>query len=210
MHLTSINVGVAVRLGDLVTGICKESQRGPVQLTPLGLQGDAVCDKKYHGGEDQAVYVYGGDDYAHWASDHGLNLQPGMFGDNLTISDLSSLNVSVGDRFAIDEVVLEATAPRIPCATLGRRMADPKFPALFRRSQRTGFYCRVIEQGALSAGSDVSYIAVADPNPFSICEMFELYYDANASRAQFLRALEAPIASRDRERFDERLKALDD
>lgn len=209
MQLTSVNVGSAERLGDLLTGICKRPHEGSIELSTLGLVGDAVCDKKYHGGPDQAVYVYGGDDYAYWADAHGLKLEPGTFGDNLTISGLSSLSICIGDRFSINEVVLEATAPRIPCATLGRRMGDSKFPVAFRNAQRSGFYCRVIHTGVLHPGSDVSHVPTADPNPLSILDMFELYYDPNPSRERLQHALATPIASRDRDRFSLRLEKLD-
>ena len=209
MQLTSVNVGNALRLGDLLTGICKQSQTGTVEVSTLGLLGDAVCDKKYHGGPDQAVYVYGGDDYTYWADSHGLDLEPGTFGDNLTISGLSSLSVYVGDRFRINDVVLEATAPRIPCATLGRRMDDPKFPVAFRRAQRCGFYCRVIETGFVKARSEVIYEPTKDQNALSILDMFELYYDANPSRDRLEHALAAPIAIRDRERFIAHLEKSD-
>ena len=208
MHLLSVNSGSAVRLGKLLTGIYKTSVEGPVQVTTLGIADDAVCDTKYHGGHDQAVYVYGGDDYQYWLEEHSLDLAPGTFGDNLTIVDLSSLTVNVGDRLQIGEVILEATAPRIPCATLGQRMEDPKFPVAFRRSQRSGFYCRVIQEGLVAAGDEVTYTASAELSPFSIVDMFELYYNASAPRESFERALQAPIAIRDRERFAERLSKL--
>lgn len=209
MQLTSINVGTALRLGDALTGICKQSQQGPVEISNLGLVGDAVCDKKFHGGPDQAVYVYGGDDYTYWADSHQLDLEPGTFGDNLTISGLSSLTVSVGDQFQIDEVVLEATAPRIPCATLARRMDNPQFPVAFRKAQRSGFYCRVIETGLLETGTEVIRRPTEGPNALSILDMFELYYDPKPSRDQLEHALAAPIAIRDRERFTARLVKLD-
>ena len=209
MHLTSVNIGTALRLGKLMTGICKQSHKGPIEISTLGLTGDAVCDKKYHGGPDQAVYIYGGDDYAYWADKHNLDLEPGTFGDNLTISGLSSLNVCVGDRFVINEVVLEATAPRIPCATLGERMGDPKFPVVFRKAQRSGFYCRALKTGALQTGSDVTHVRVEDPNALSILDMFELYYDPNPSVERLRHALNTPIAIRDRERFRARLEQQD-
>lgn len=209
VRLTSVNVGTASRLGDTLTGICKESQSGPITINALGIDGDAVCDVKFHGGPDQAIYVYGGDDYAYWENSHGLDLVPGAFGDNLTISNLSSLSVYVGDRFQINDVLLEATAPRIPCATLGKRMDDPKFPVVFRKAQRSGFYCRVLETGTFEGGDLVTHTRIADPKPLSILEMFELYYDPKPSRERLKHALEAPIAIRDRERFITRLEKTD-
>lgn len=208
MQVISVNRGTAIRLGKLLTGICKTSVKGPIQVTKLGIADDAVCDEKFHGGVDQAVYVYGGDDYQYWLDEHGLDLAPGTFGDNLTISHISSLTVSVGDRFEIGEVLLEATAPRIPCATLGQRMQDPKFPVVFRRSQRSGFYCRVLNEGTLTAETAVRYIANTLAEPLSIVDMFELYYNASASKEILEQAVQAPIAIRDRERFLERLAKL--
>lgn len=210
MKLTSVNIGSAVRLGNQVTGICKEAQQGPVQVTEYGLADDAVCDKKFHGGLDQALYVYGGLDYAYWADEHGLQLAPGTFGDNLTIASLSSLDVSVGDRFHIGEVLLEATAPRIPCATLGRRMNDPKFPVAFRKAQRSGFYCRVLQTGSVRANDDVRHTPTSDFPSLSIVDMFELYYEPSPSRERLTAALQLPIAHRDRARFEERLAKLHD
>ncbi len=116
----------------------------------MGLEGDSIVDKKNHGGRDQAVYIYGGADYAWWSRarpdlDHGY--QPGTFGENLTISDLESAEYAVGDRLQIGEVVLEVTAPRIPCVTLAARMGDPQFIKAFMAAERPGLYCRVIVEG---------------------------------------------------------------
>lgn len=209
MELISINVGSEVRLGDIVTGICKEPHTGEIKLTNLGLQNDVVSDKKYHGGPDQAVYVYGGDDYDYWRKDHDLDLVPGTFGDNLTISGLSSLSINVGDQFQIGDVRLEATAPRIPCATLGRRMQNPSFPVTFRKSQRCGFYCRVLHEGSLMSPLAVQHKPSLGDDPLSIVDMFELYYDPSPTRGKLEHALNAPIASRDRGRFVAKLEKLD-
>jgi MOSC domain-containing protein YiiM len=59
-----------------------------VQVTADGLPGDAICNARPHGGGDQAVYVYGAPDTAWWSAEPGQTLAPGMFGENLTISDL--------------------------------------------------------------------------------------------------------------------------
>ncbi len=69
-----------------------------------------------------------------WARNSG----PGTFGDNLTLSDLESAQFNIGDRFHIGSVMLEVTAPRIPCATLAARMGDPHFVKKYRRAERPG------------------------------------------------------------------------
>ena len=70
MHLLSINIGAARTIGNAnvsgQTGIYKLPVAGPVQVTADGLADDAIVDTRNHGGPDQAVYVYGGADYAWW------------------------------------------------------------------------------------------------------------------------------------------------
>ena len=203
MQLTSINSGTPRQLGDQTTGIYKTSISGRVEISELGIPNDAICDTKYHGGVDQAIYVYGGEDYQFWQAEAHLELDPGTFGENLTISGLSSLRVHVGDRLHIGEVELEATAPRIPCGTLGNRMMDAKFPIAFRRSQRCGFYCRVLQTGMIEAGTTVTLKQPNDELKISIVELFELNYNPQPTQTLLNRALAAPIAIRERNRLQE-------
>ena len=77
-------------------------------------------DRKYHGGPDQAVYVYTQEDYDHWAEILGEALAPGTFGENLLMGGLESASVRVGERFWAGSTVLEATAARSALRGLGR------------------------------------------------------------------------------------------
>ena len=142
MHILSINIGSARTIGNAnvsgQTGIYKLPVAGPVQVTADGLADDAIVDTKNHGGPDQAVYVYGGADYAWWAAELGRELAPGTFGENLTICDLESAALAIGDRLHIGGVILEVTAPRIPCWKLAQRMGDPGFVKRFRAAERPG------------------------------------------------------------------------
>ena len=105
MHLLSINIGSARTIGNAnvsgQTGIYKLPVAGPVQVTADGLADDAIVDTRNHGGPDQAVYVYGGADYAWWSAELGRELAPGTFGENLTISDLESAPLAIGDRLHV-------------------------------------------------------------------------------------------------------------
>ncbi|MFN8418217.1 MAG: MOSC domain-containing protein [Anaerolineae bacterium] len=87
----------------------------PVQINRLGLAHDVIIDTKHHGGVDQAVYVFGQPDYEWWSAQLGVALEAGIFGENLTISDLESATMRIGDRLHIgSDVILEVTSPRIP------------------------------------------------------------------------------------------------
>src|SRR5689334_9750003 len=98
MQLTSINLGHSrpIRNGKPsgVSGIFKLPGPAAVQLTRAGLADDFIADKRNHGGPDQAVYVYGQPDYEWWSRELGRALDPGTFGENLTVSGLESARLS--------------------------------------------------------------------------------------------------------------------
>jgi MOSC domain-containing protein YiiM len=141
------------------TGIDKHPIVGPLKVSTEGLEGDAVCDRRYHGGPDQAIYVEGAISLKCWCVELGAPIAPGEFGENLVIDGLDNEAVAVGDRFAIGEVILEATAPRMPCATFAAKMDNPHFVKRYRKAERPGFYCSVIRSGELSAGLRVNFQA---------------------------------------------------
>ena len=211
MQLVSVNVGqvqpilYAKRSGQ--TGIYKLPASAPVRVTVNGLSGDAICDVENHGGLDQAIYIYGTPDYAWWSDALGRALAPGTFGENLTISALESAKLSIGDRLHVGAVILEVTAPRIPCVTLATRMGDPAFVKRFRAAERPGLYCRVIQPGFVQTGAPVSLEPYHGPTITAI-EMFRDFYEAELSEATIRRHLAAPIAIRDRIAKEERLAQL--
>ncbi|MCX6027897.1 MAG: MOSC domain-containing protein [Chloroflexi bacterium] len=199
MHVLNINIGSARIIGNAKaspkTGIYKLPVAGPVHVTAGGLPGDAICSVKHHGGPDQAVYVYGGADYAWWAAVLGQALAPGTFGENLTISDLESAGLAIGDRLHVGAVILEVTAPRIPCGTFAQRMGDPGFVERFRAAERPGFYCRVVREGVIQAGQPVTLEPYAG-KPVTIIEVFRDYYEPELTPAAIRRFLAAPLAIR--------------
>ncbi len=201
MKLLAICIGQAERLPgkSYKTGIYKTAVNGPVLIDQLGLVGDAVCNKKHHGGPDQAILLEGSLTLAWWAAELGRDLLPGTFGENLVIEGLDNRDVAVGDRFHLGEIVVEATSPRSPCNTLAARMEDPKFSKTFLKAGRPGIYCRVITSGSLQIGDMVRHEFYADERvPVS-----ELLNSAGrkVSDAERKRFLSVPIGIRWRERF---------
>ncbi len=211
MRLLSVNVGERriqpKRDGPEITGIYKLPTQGPVQITRLGIPGDFIGDLKNHGGEDQAVYVYGEVDYAWWSQELGHPLEPGTFGENLTLAALESAGFNIGDRFHIGSTVLEVTAPRIPCSTLARRMSDPMFVRLYRRAERPGLYCRVIHEGPVSTGDEVT-LETRIGETVKAIEIFREHYAVEKHEGALRRFLTAPIASRTRVDVEKRLARL--
>lgn len=131
MKLLSLNVGHprAVPYTDHprgVTGIDKRPVDGPVRVAApgpkgvgaSGLAGDAVCDLRHHGGNDQAVYAVAREDLDDWGRELGRPLASGSFGENLTTEGLDVSGARIGERWRVgSEVVLEVTCGRIPCRT---------------------------------------------------------------------------------------------
>ena len=211
MELISVNVGQAQTIAAAKisgkTGIYKQPAGGPVQITQTGLAGDAICDIENHGGFDQAVYIYGAPDYAWWSEALGHALLPGTFGENLTISRLESATFWIGDRLLVGAVILEVTAPRIPCVTLAARMGDPAFVKRFRAAERPGLYCRVIRAGWVQAGDPVIVERYAGET-ISALEMFHDFYAGELDEAAIRHHLTAPIAIRARADMEENLKKV--
>jgi len=211
LRLLSVNVGEVrpIEHGKPSgkTGIFKLPRATPVEITPLGLRGDAIVDTENHGGLEQAVYIYTMPDYAWWSERIGQPLAPGTFGENLTLSDLESATLHIGDRFRGNKVLLEVTSPRVPCVTIAARMKDPNFVRKFKEGERPGVYCRVIETGYVQAGDAVEWIPYPG-EPVTILEFFRSFYRRDASVEELSRFLRVPIHSGHRAYCEELLQRL--
>ena len=203
--LQSVNTGVLERLTPTArsrTGIRKSPVGGAVMCDTLGLVGDAIGNHTHHGGPDQAVYLYSAEDYAWWSETLGRPCTPGLFGENLTISHWWDAP-RAGDRVQFGEVILELTAPRIPCNTLATHMGDPRFVDHFAKARRPGAYARVVGAGGLEAGLPGTVIR-GEPEWCTVISLFDWWLDASVDAAVLLDALRAPVAIRLRERFLQR------
>lgn len=139
------------------TGINKLAIQGPVMVDAEGLVGDAILNRKHHGGVDQAVYIEGSLDLDWWQAELGRDLPFGTFGENLVIEGLESVMLAAGDRLAIGDVLLEITSARIPCATFAAKMGEPTFVKRYTRAARPGAYARVLQGGMVEVGQSVEF-----------------------------------------------------
>ncbi len=173
MQLISVNLGraTAVDYTDAeggVTGIGKRPVPGPVRVrTPgskatglgSGLEGDAVCDRRHHGGDHQAVYAYAREDLDWWEAELGRELPGGIFGENFTTSGIDLNAARLGDRWRVGaELVLEVASARIPCRTFQGVMGETGWVKRFTQVVRPGAYLRVIREGSVSPGDPVEII----------------------------------------------------
>ncbi|HET6737612.1 MAG TPA: MOSC domain-containing protein, partial [Kribbella sp.] len=156
----SVNVGLPKNVEwsgrTVFTGVWKRPVDGPVTLRRLNFDGDGQGDTAGHGGEQRAVLVYQIDSYRYWEQHFGRDdFVYGQFGENLTVDGLPDDEVCIGDRYRIGTAELEVTQPRVTCYRVGLRMGEPDLPALLVSHHRPGFYCRVITEGAITAGDPI-------------------------------------------------------
>lgn len=186
-------------------------RKGPVErghVGALGLAGDVVADEENHGGPDQALYLYSAEDYAWWADELGAALEPGTFGENLTLSSFGPEPVRIGDRFRIGATLVEATAPRIPCSVFATRMGEPEWVKRFAAARRPGLYVRVLEPGEVAAGDAVERLAPGNGHP-TVVDLMDVWYDAEPERELLERLLASPLAVRARESVERKLARSD-
>lgn len=169
LQLVSIQVGTPQSYlapedgGTYRSAIDKRPVTGRVQLTTTGLAGDAVADRRAHGGPEQAMLAYAVEHYARWGDEGLPNLGPGAFGENLTVRGTDEDEVAIGDRWSIGGVVVEVSKPRTPCNRLAWRHGRPGLIQRVRETGRSGWYLRVLQEGWLEAG--VSIDLQARPHP---------------------------------------------
>ncbi len=125
-----------------------------------GLVGDTICNRTFHGGDDQAVYAYAREDLDHWQVILGRDLLNGMFGENLTTSGLDVTNARIGEQWAVGAsgLRLEVSRPRIPCRTFAQWLAVRGWVKTFTAAAVPGAYLRVLDAGPVRAGDQIEVI----------------------------------------------------
>lgn len=208
-RLVSVNVGQPRPIpgAKALTGIYKEPVAGPVFIDTQGIAGDAILDRRHHGGADQAIYVYFGDDYDWWATQPGVAPAPGLFGENLTIEGLASARMAIGDRFAIGDCLLEVTYHRTPCMTFAAKMGSPAWVKRFHKANRPGAYCRVLVPGPVEAGMAVDVLAFAGER-VTVSELMGFDGAREIPDAFMRRVLETPVREKTRFKYETRLASL--
>jgi MOSC domain-containing protein YiiM len=169
-RLLSLNVGgrTAVAAKSGWSGINKLPADGPVEIRApgpkhgglgSGLVGDRIIDVANHGGDNQAVYAYAREDLDDWQRLLDRTLPSGMFGENMTTTGLDVTGARIGEQWRIgDDVLLQVTAPRIPCRTFAVRMEQPGWIRTFVERAVPGAYLRVVQPGEVRAGDPVTIV----------------------------------------------------
>lgn len=129
-------------------------------VTPLGLQGDAQREKKFHGGPERALCLYAMEILERLRAE-GHPIVPGGAGENITVGGLDWREVVPGRRFRLgDEVIIEIASYTTPCLNIAACFADGDFTRISQKLHpgQSRVYARVLQTGELCVGDAVAEI----------------------------------------------------
>ncbi len=195
-RLLSVNVGLPQDItwrGQTVrTAIWKQPVEGRRMAARLNIAGDGQGDLAGHGGENRAVMVYQMDSYRYWEAQLGRrDFSFGQFGENFTVEGLPDNEVCIGDRYRIGGALFEVTQPRVTCYRVGIRMNEPAMASLLVSHHRPGFYFRVLEEGEVGAGDEITKVADG-PERITVADIDALLYLPGHPRDRLESALRIP------------------
>ena len=215
MKILSINVSepqkVTFNGKELITSIYKKPVSNKVQVTSHGIEGDRQADLSVHGGYDKAVYAYSYSHYKLWGEHLKKEFNEyGLVGENLTIDNFDENDIRIGDRFKINDCVLQVSQPRIPCYKIGIKMNSRDFPRMFSQSGLLGSYLRVVEEGSIEKGDTIEKIH-EENNSMSIKEIASILFVDVKNIELMKKALDIDSLTEEiKEKFRERLMKLGD
>ncbi|MFC4721096.1 MOSC domain-containing protein [Geojedonia litorea] len=167
----------------ITTGIFKSPINLPIYLDTEAVKGDEISDRKVHGGEYKACYLFSADNYPYWKNLYPhLQWADGMFGENLTVTGLNEKHIHIGDIYKIGTALVQVTQPREPCYKLGVKFGNQVILKEFIAHGYPGTYVRVLEKGYVSVGDTIELVQKA-PNSVSTFDFFKLLYSKEKDQA---------------------------
>ncbi|MFB7511075.1 MOSC domain-containing protein, partial [Streptomyces broussonetiae] len=96
--------------------------------------------------------------------------------------------------YRIGEAEFEVTQPRVTCYRVGMRLGEPGMAALLVAHHRPGFYLRVITEGHVQAGDEIT-LTRKGPEELSVADTDALLYLPDRDPAKLGKALNIPALS---------------
>jgi MOSC domain-containing protein YiiM len=180
MKIISVNIGaertIQWKKETYKTGIFKEPVAGPIFLDNRGVVGDHINNLKAHGGIDKACYAYGENHYDYWKGLYpDLDWTYGMFGENLTISDVDESEILIGDIYKVGEAILQVSQPRQPCNKFAAKFGSTELIKQFIDYDHPGIYFRVIQSGNVQVGDEFA-LDLRNKEALSLEKIYQLLY----------------------------------
>lgn len=140
------------------TGMFKEKREGKWWLQKTGLVEDEVADTKIHGGPEKALFAYPLQHYTYWKNDLNMEIDAGAMGENLVITEANEFSMFIGDTYQFGEAIIQVSQPRQPCWKPARRFNVLDFALRIQNSGLTGWYYRVLKEGYVEAGTELTLL----------------------------------------------------
>jgi len=215
MKILSINVSEPQKVifngKELITSIYKKPISKELRVTSQGIEGDRQADLSVHGGYDKAVYAYSHTHYKLWGEKLNKEYNEfGLVGENLTIDIFDENEICIGDKFKINDCILQVSQPRIPCYKIGIKMNSRDFPKMFSQSGLLGSYFRVLQDGIIQSGNDIEKI-YNEKESMSLKAISDLLFVDIKNIDLMKKALDIDSLTEEiKEKFRERLMKLGD
>jgi MOSC domain-containing protein YiiM len=145
--------GTLVQVNVSPGGMPKLAVSGDVRVSVDGVAGDWQKNRKYHGGRGRAVCLFSVELYEELRAE-GIDLEAGSVGENFTTAGVDLKALTPGSRLRVGGCLIEVTDVRVPCRNLNKW--DPRL--LKSIKGRSGWVCRVAEEGVVKAGDGVQVV----------------------------------------------------
>lgn len=167
---------------EVTTGIYKKPTDVAIYLGKEDVRGDEVSDRKVHGGEFKACYLFSANNYPYWQNLYpNLDWTYGMLGENLIIEDLDEKQLNIGDIYKLGKALVQITQPREPCFKFAHKFGTEDVLQQFINHGYSGTYVRVLEEGNVKTGDYFKLVKSAKES-ISIFQFFELLYAENKNK----------------------------
>lgn len=193
MQVTSTNIAqpttIVYRGKKVVTGIYKTPIQQPIYLGKSDVKDDTVTDRKYHGGEFKACYLFSENQYDYWKNLYpNLDWNWGMFGENLTVNGLDETKLVIGAIYKVGSALIQITEPREPCFKLGVKFGSQKVVKQFVNHGFPGTYVRVLEEGYVKAG-DIFTLVEQGTNNLTTQQYYQLLFSKDKNQEHLTLAI---------------------
>ncbi|RKQ34600.1 MOSC domain-containing protein [Oceanobacillus halophilus] len=113
--------------------------------------------------EDHAIFAYPIKHYTYWQQEEVDFKEEGSLGENFSVLEMDEFTVCIGDTFRMGDAVIQVSRP-------GKANTS-----LLRKSLRTGWYFRVVEEGLVKEGTDLELLERPYPH-WSVAVCNEIMY----------------------------------
>lgn len=167
---------------EVTTGIYKRPTDVPIYLGKEDVRGDIVADRRVHGGEFKACYLFSANHYPYWRGLYpNLDWTYGMLSENLTVENLDERQLFIGDIYKLGNALVQITIPREPCFKFAHKFGTEEILQQFIDHGYSGTYVRVLEEGEVKTGDTIE-LAERGVNSISIFQLFELLFAENKNK----------------------------